>query len=70
VDDTQFNHAGEMSVDDRQLYHEALEALFSPDIAISVGEAQKTKRNKLPLIALIASLIVGAVYFLLRVFFS
>jgi hypothetical protein len=70
VDDTQFNHAGEMSVDDRQLYHEALEGLFSPDIAVSVGEAQKTKRNKLPLIALVASLIAGAIYVLLRVFFS
>ena len=32
---SEFNHAGEMSVDDRHLYHEALEALFTPDIAVS-----------------------------------
>jgi hypothetical protein len=70
VDDTQFNHAGEMSVDDRQLYHEALEALFPPDIAVSVGEAQKTKRNRLPLIVLGIGVLVGAAYLLLHVFFS
>ena len=28
VNDTEFNHAGEMSVDDRHVYHEALEAVF------------------------------------------
>ena len=70
VDDTQFNHAGEMSVDDRQSYHEALEALFPPDIAVSIGEAQahKTKQNKLLLIALGIGVLVGAVYLLLRSF--
>jgi len=31
-----------MSVDDRHLYHEALEALFSPDIAVSTGEPAQT----------------------------
>jgi hypothetical protein len=71
VDDTQFNHAGEMSVDDRQSYHEALEALFPPDIAVSIGEAQAHKTNhKLLLIALGIGVLVGAVYLLLRVFFS
>ena len=35
VNGDEFNNAGEMSVDDRHLYHEALEALFTPDIAIS-----------------------------------
>jgi hypothetical protein len=72
VDDTQFNHAGEMSVDDRQSYHEALEALFPPDIAVSIGEAQahKTKQNKVLLIALGIGVLAGAVYFLLHLFFS
>jgi hypothetical protein len=28
VNDTEFNHAGEMSVDDRHSYHEALAAVF------------------------------------------
>ena len=41
VDDNEFNNAGEMSVDARHLYHEALEALFSPGIAVSVGEARE-----------------------------
>jgi hypothetical protein len=37
-----------MSVDDRHLYHEALEALFPPDIAISAvgtGETNGAKRS-------------------------
>ncbi len=37
---------GEMSVDDRHLYHEALEALFPPDIAISAAEAGETNGKK------------------------
>jgi hypothetical protein len=32
VNGNEFNNAGEMSVDDRHLCHEALEALFPPDI--------------------------------------
>ena len=50
VNDTEFNHAGEMSVDDRHLYHEALEAVFPPDIAVSVSEAPKIKPKKVCLI--------------------
>jgi hypothetical protein len=46
VNGNEFNNAGEMSVDDRHLYHEALEALFPPDIAISVGDAGKTNGKK------------------------
>ena len=70
VNETEFNHAGEMSVDDRHLYHEALEALFTPDITVSVGEAQKTRQNKLPLIVLGIGVLVGAAYLLLHVFFG
>jgi len=46
VKGNEFNNAGEMSVDDRHLYHEALEALFPPDIAISTGEAVETNGEK------------------------
>jgi hypothetical protein len=46
VNGNEFNNAGEMSVDDRHLYHEALEALFPPDIAISVGGAGETNGEK------------------------
>src|SRR5438093_13107461 len=40
VNDTEFNHAGEMSVDDRHLYHEALEAVFPPGIAVPATDGQ------------------------------
>ena len=40
VDGNEFSNAGEMSVDDRHLYHEALEALFTPDLAISTDPSQ------------------------------
>ena len=70
VNETEFNHAGEMSVDDRHLYHEALEALFTPDVTISTSEPPKSRRNKLFLIAPVVSVLAGAVYFWLRSFFS
>ena len=46
VDGNEFSNAGEMSVDDRHLYHEALEALFPPDIAVSAGEAGEINGEK------------------------
>ena len=46
VDGNEFNNAGEMSVDDRHLYHEALEALFPPDIAVSTREAREDNGNQ------------------------
>src|SRR5207247_9331115 len=63
VNDTEFNHAGEMSVDDRHLYHEALEALFPPDVAVSISEQpRKIENKKLLLIITVASVLVGAFY--------
>jgi hypothetical protein len=44
VNGNEFNNAGEMSVDDRHLYHEALEALFPPDIA-DPWRVSQLKRN-------------------------
>jgi hypothetical protein len=46
VDGNEFNNAGEMSVDDRHLYHEALEALFTPDLAVSTGDPDQTNGEK------------------------
>jgi hypothetical protein len=46
VNGNEFNNAGEMSVDDRHLYHEALEALFPPGVAISRSEADQTNGEK------------------------
>ena len=59
---SEFNHAGEMSVDDRHLYHEALEAVFPPSIAVSVSEPPKTRRKKTLLIAFGFSVLAGALY--------
>jgi len=71
VNDIEFNHAGEMSVDHRHLYHEALEALFPPGIALSISEQpRKTENKKLLLIVTVASVLVGAVYLCLRALFS
>ncbi len=55
VNDTEFDHAGEMSVDDRHLYHEALEAVFPPGITVSTGEAQKIRHKKMFLIVVVAT---------------
>ena len=46
VNGNEFNHPGEMSVDDRHSYHEALEALFTPDIAVSSGGPAHTNGEK------------------------
>jgi hypothetical protein len=39
LNDTEFNNPGEMSVEDRQLYHEALAAMFPVNIAVPVSES-------------------------------
>jgi hypothetical protein len=76
VNDTQFNHAGEMSVDDRHLYHEALEAVFPPGIAVpasdgqSVSAARKGRQRKMLLVVLLVSLLAGAVYLWLHGLFG
>jgi hypothetical protein len=66
----EFNHAGEMSVDDRHLYHEALEAVFPPNIAVSVSEPPKIRRKKVILIVVGVSVFAGAVYLWLHGFFG
>jgi hypothetical protein len=45
LNDTEFNYPGEMSVDDRRLYHEALASVFPASIAVSVNEAWKIKHS-------------------------
>ena len=55
LNDTEFSNAGEMSVEDRRLYHEALAALFPASIAVSVSEAPKIKPKKVRLIAVVVS---------------
>jgi hypothetical protein len=63
LNDTEFNNPGEMSVDDRRLYHEALAATFPASIAVSVSQAPKIKPKKVWLIVVIVGIFAGAVYF-------
>ena len=70
VNGSEFNHAGEMSVDDRHLYHEALEAVFPPGITVSVTEPAKLRRKKVLLIAVGASVLAGAAYLWLHGLFG
>jgi hypothetical protein len=66
LNDTEFNNPGEMSADDRRLYHEALAATFPASIAVSVSEAPKIKPKKVWLIVVIVGIFAGAVYFWLH----
>ena len=70
VNDTEFNHAGEMSVDDRYQYHEALDAMFPPTIAVSVAETRKIRHKTVLLVAVVVSVLAGAVYLWLHGFFG
>ena len=67
---TEFNNPGEMSVNDRRLYHEALEAVFPASIAVSVSEPQKIRREKVLPIVVVVSVLAGAVYLWLHGFFG
>jgi hypothetical protein len=55
LNDTEFNNPGEMSVDDRRLYHDALAAMFPASIAVSVSEAGEIKPKKVWLIVVVVS---------------
>ena len=70
VNGSEFNHAGEMSVDDRHLYHEALEAVFPASIAVSVTEPPKLRRKKVLLIVVGAAVFAGAFYLWLHGLFG
>jgi hypothetical protein len=70
LNDTEFNNPGEMSVDDRRLYHEALAALFPVGIAVSVSEAPKIKPKRVLPIVIVVSVLAGAVYLWLHGFFG
>jgi len=72
VNGNEFNHPGELSVDDRHSLHEALEALVqlgSPVAtpAASNGEARRISQKKVFVGVLgAASILVAAVYLVLR----
>ena len=67
---TEFNNPGEMSVDDRRLYHEALESVFLPNIVVTVSEPRKIRHKKVLRIAVVVSVLAGAVYLWLHGFFG
>jgi hypothetical protein len=75
VNGTEFDHPGEMSVDDRHSLHEALEALYQlrPPVsanssdAVSTVEAPKVRHSKLFVVLLAAvSVLAAAAYLVLR----
>ena len=70
MNDAEFSHAGEMSVDDRHLYHEALAAVFPPNITVSVSEPPKVRQKKALLLVVGVSVFAGALYFWLHGLFG
>ena len=66
----EFNHVGEMSVDDRHLYHEALEAVFPASIAVSVSEPPKIKRKKMLLMVVGVGVLAAGLYLWLHGLFG
>jgi len=66
----EFNHAGEMSVDDRHLYHEALEAVFPPNIAVSVSEPPKIRQKKMLLMVVGVGVLAAGLYLWLHGLFG
>jgi len=76
VNNTEFSHVGEMSVDDRHLYHEALEAVFPANIAVSAEEVEvlvsqpASRYKKVLLVLAVISVLAGAVYLWLHGFFG
>src|SRR5262245_9021343 len=61
INGNEFNNAGEMSVDDRHLYHEALQALFPPDIVVSAAEpAEISRKKKLSIVVAVRSCLCRA----------
>jgi hypothetical protein len=70
VNDTEFNNPGEMSVEQRLLYHEALASLFSPSIEVSTSQAGKIRPKKVLPIAVLVSVLAGALYLWLHGFFG
>ena len=65
----EFNHAGEMSVDDRHLYHEALEAVFPSSIAVSVTESPKIRQKTVLLMVVGVSILAGILCLWMHRFF-
>jgi hypothetical protein len=61
LNDTEFSNPGEMSVDDRQLYHDALAAVFPASVAVSVSDAgndrDRHRRPRRSLLSLAARLL-------------
>src|ERR1700756_3808126 len=67
---SEFNHAGEMSVDDRHLYHDALEAVFPPSVAVFVSETPKIRRKKMLLMVVGVGVLAGTLYLWLHGLFG
>jgi hypothetical protein len=63
VNGVEFSNPGEMSVDERRLYHDALAALLPSNIAVAANEAGAIRRKKM-FRALVVVMGIGAVLYL------
>jgi hypothetical protein len=70
VNGVEFSNPGEMSVAERQLYHEALEAFLPNDIAVSVAQPVRFGRKKIVLMLIVLSALAIIGYLWLHGFFG
>jgi hypothetical protein len=70
VNGVEFSNPGEMSVAERQLYHEALEAFLPNDITVSVAKPARFGRKKIVLMLIVLSALATVGYLWLHGFFG
>jgi hypothetical protein len=70
VNGVEFSNPGEMSVAERQLYHEALEAFLPNDVTVSVAKPARFGRKKIALMLVALSVLATIGYLWLHGFFG
>lgn len=68
VNGVEFSNPGEMSIAERQLYHEALEAFLPNDIAVSVAKPVRFGRKKIVLMFVVLGTLATVGYLWLHGF--
>jgi hypothetical protein len=68
VNGVEFSNPGEMSVAERQLYHEALEAFLPNDVTVSVAKPARFGRKKIVLMFVVLSALATVGYLWLHGF--
>jgi hypothetical protein len=70
VNGVEFSNPGEMSVAERQLYHEALEAFLPNDVTVSVAKPARFGRKKIVLMFVVLGALATVGYLWLHGFFG